>query len=617
MMRIKNKKILICVLTILSSILLIVNAYAGGPGTTTARFLKIGIGARNIAMGETGATSEDVNSIYWNPAGLTSVNEKEVSMMHTVWLETINYEHLALGFPTRYGNLGGAVNYLFMEDMDKYDNIGNKQLEKSSANDMVLTLTYSRNIAMGVYNIPSINIGINIKYLQSKLETLQANAFATDIGFQMNSKKKELKFGLILQNIGTGMKFISENAQLPQNIKSGIAYILPIGKQCNPLELALDINFPNDNDFRINFGAEYVMEFSSGIKLSPRLGYRSATKGLEGFAGVTVGGGFKFKDYSVDYAFAPYGQLGNTHRMSLSMKFGNKGEGDKEEQKLVKQKVEQKQLKKQESVKKEPEEPLTVKESTPVIKPTIEESVVKSTEEINKELGKKEVSVLSLKLIVNSDKLFDVDGSTLTPEGCKRLDEIVQLLQASPKDKVLIETYTDNVRSREMNIELSNKQAQSIYDYLVQKGIDASRIKAKGYGPDKPVASNDTVEGRAKNRRVEMIVLKENCEISFSIGKYDIRNESNKSLNEIVELIKAYREGKVLIEGHTDITGSREINMELSINRAKSVCDYFIKQGIEPTRIEIKGYGPDKPVASNDTVEGRAKNRRVEIILYK
>jgi outer membrane protein assembly factor BamA len=69
---------------------------------------------------------------------------------------------------------------------------------------------------------------------------------------------------------------------------------------------------------------------------------------------------------------------------------------------------------------------------------------------------------------------------------------------------------------------------------------------------------------------------------------------------------------QITIEGHTDNVDSHEWNMRLSINRARAVRDYLINKGVEKDRLRYMGYGPDRPIATNDTEEGREKNRRVE-----
>jgi outer membrane protein OmpA-like peptidoglycan-associated protein len=72
---------------------------------------------------------------------------------------------------------------------------------------------------------------------------------------------------------------------------------------------------------------------------------------------------------------------------------------------------------------------------------------------------------------------------------------------------------------------------------------------------------------------------------------------------------------QVKVEGHTDSTGSYETNQKLSLARAVTVRDYLVAQGVEASHIGVEGLGPDQPVADNATAEGRARNRRVEIIL--
>ena len=79
--------------------------------------------------------------------------------------------------------------------------------------------------------------------------------------------------------------------------------------------------------------------------------------------------------------------------------------------------------------------------------------------------------------------------------------------------------------------------------------------------------------------------------------------------------MKDYPETKWKIEGHTDNTGSQKLNRDLSINRAKSVYNYFVSNGISSARLSYNGYGPDYPIGDNSTETGKALNRRVAIVL--
>ncbi|MFO7640251.1 MAG: OmpA family protein [Candidatus Competibacteraceae bacterium] len=104
--------------------------------------------------------------------------------------------------------------------------------------------------------------------------------------------------------------------------------------------------------------------------------------------------------------------------------------------------------------------------------------------------------------------------------------------------------------------------------------------------------------------------------IHFDVNSARIRSDAYKLLNEYVKALNsaALADAVLVIAGHTDSTGSREYNLSLSRERARSVRDYLISRGIAPDRLIARGYGPDHPVASNATVAGRDLNRRSEFI---
>jgi len=100
---------------------------------------------------------------------------------------------------------------------------------------------------------------------------------------------------------------------------------------------------------------------------------------------------------------------------------------------------------------------------------------------------------------------FDFNKATIKPEGKSELDHAVAALKADPALKAEIDGHTDSVGSDAYNMKLSERRANAARDYLVSQGIDASRITTQGFGESKPIASNDTEEGRAQNRRVEVL----------------------------------------------------------------------------------------------------------------
>ena len=99
--------------------------------------------------------------------------------------------------------------------------------------------------------------------------------------------------------------------------------------------------------------------------------------------------------------------------------------------------------------------------------------------------------------------------------------------------------------------------------------------------------------------------------------KADIRPASIPLMEEAAGKLKQYGNLGVVVEGHSDSRGSLKHNRELSLRRAQAVCDYLVRLGVDRGRIVVIGKGASEPVASNDTREGRAQNRRVVLVVYK
>ncbi len=112
-------------------------------------------------------------------------------------------------------------------------------------------------------------------------------------------------------------------------------------------------------------------------------------------------------------------------------------------------------------------------------------------------------------LVTLGDVLFAFNKADLSAQAAPRLDKLANFLKQFPDRKLLIEGYTDSVGGDTYNQQLSERRAQAVRDALVQRGVDTSRITAKGYGKLHPVADNASPEGRAMNRRVEIVIADE------------------------------------------------------------------------------------------------------------
>ena len=113
-------------------------------------------------------------------------------------------------------------------------------------------------------------------------------------------------------------------------------------------------------------------------------------------------------------------------------------------------------------------------------------------------------------LVTLGDVLFAFNKAELTPQAAPRLDKLAAFLKQFPQRKLLVEGYTDAVGTDAYNMELSERRAEAIREALVARGVDTTRVVTKGYGKAYPVADNSSTDGRAVNRRVEVVIADEN-----------------------------------------------------------------------------------------------------------
>ena len=169
-------------------------------------------------------------------------------------------------------------------------------------------------------------------------------------------------------------------------------------------------------------------------------------------------------------------------------------------------------------------------------------------------------------------------------------------------------------------------RAKTVRDQLVAMGVVADKLRVMGMGDTDPIASNDKPEGRALNRRVEIIVIGElraldllrfPSAILFPRRSAELSPEGEMLLIEDIKkaMVLLKRAEYIEVVGHTDDVGEVDYNLELSRQRAAVVRDFMIKAGVNPYKIMTWGAGMSLPIAKNNTPEGRAENRRVEILI--
>jgi len=290
-----------------------------GAGTTSANFLKISIGARQIGMGESFAgLSDDVNSINYNIAGLSQLGTREFSAMHLEYLQGIKYETLSYSHPFKWGAVGLSLGYLYVNDIPKTIIDPNAYTEgwqyretgSFGADDKTLLLGFSREIEKNIFG------GLGVRYLSETLDDVNSWAVSFDVGCLYRYNKK-FSFGASIQNVGTELKFIEKRERIPIIFRAGIGYRNLNGS----FKTCLDFVQAIDNDLEIRTGFEYAIVRVLFLRIGYRMRGFDENYKLGYLSGLTAGVGFSLFNYNLDYGFVPYGDLGYTHRISLSGRF--------------------------------------------------------------------------------------------------------------------------------------------------------------------------------------------------------------------------------------------------------------------------------------------------------
>ncbi len=315
-------------------------------GVTAAPYLNLGVSAKPCAMGEAyTAAVDNVDAVWWNPGALVRVINPQFTFMHHSALGETSYEYLAFAEPAEqlgidiWGTVGITAMLVRVQDIvqTKENPDGSYSEEYKTdrgeevygAGGTLVGLSYSWQAAK------MFSVGATIKMINQKIAIEEGWIPALDFGILAKTFLEGFDIGVMFQNISY-MKL--SNAPLPLNLKFGISYKL---KRLFTSEMDPKDNFtfaldgilpivPANMPFKLHTGIDYTANISD-INFSIRVGYRfngnaQFISDLGALAGLAVGGGirknFEGVDATIDYAFIPYGTLGNSHRMGLTISVG-------------------------------------------------------------------------------------------------------------------------------------------------------------------------------------------------------------------------------------------------------------------------------------------------------
>ena len=433
-------------------------------GTRVFEFLKIDTTARPSAMGGTFVgIADDVNAINYNPAGLGLLDNNQVVFMHNQWFQEIKQEYLAFSHSS---GLGIALNY-FNYGTIKETTISNPRgtgLDDFSNYDGAADLGYGSKIN------DKLAIGFNLRYIQGKISDYKGWAVSSNLGCLYVTPIEKLTMGVVIQNISTKVKFIDTKEELPLIFKIGFGYKLLNDK----LTAGFDLGQQIDNEkILFNIGAEYLpIKF---LALRSGINTRNETD-----TGITAGIGFNYSSCNLDYAYSPYGDLGDTHKIALTYRFG-----ENKEKAVEVKKVESplEALKKVEGIEVKEE-----KATNSEVDNTASNETEKNTKII--------VPEKAIQFALNSDVI----------ENYETLDKIIGAVLQIPVYEIKVIGHADSIGKKQYNLDLSQRRAENVMKYIIIKGINKGKISAIGVGDTHPVLPNLTPTEQFKNRRVEIIV---------------------------------------------------------------------------------------------------------------
>jgi len=311
-------------------------------GTTAAPFLKIGVGARAVALGENFvALANDASALYWNPAGITQLDKISFSATHTNWFAGITHGAVTLAVPFNDESaIGLEVTYLTSGDIEQttlQEQEGNGIFY--DATDFSMGLTYARMLT------DKFSVAVKGKYIQQSIFNEEASTFAFDFGTLYKTDFKGMTIGMNMTNFGGNMQMDGNDLSVTREdpltgqivetvLKTGqwpLPILFRVGVAVNIMDnmegfvtnsenritLAIDGTHPNDNNETLGLGLEY--EWNELLAL--RTGYKN-NHDVQDFS---FGGGLKLRmagvKVSIDYAYADYNDLDSVQRFTANFAF--------------------------------------------------------------------------------------------------------------------------------------------------------------------------------------------------------------------------------------------------------------------------------------------------------
>jgi hypothetical protein len=280
-----------------------------GKGTDAVPFMKVDTGARAAGLGGAfAALADDSSALFHNPAGMAIAVKKEIMVSHAEWLEGIRNECLSYvhAMDSDWA-FGAGASMLFSGSMTKYDRAG-ANTGNFTENEGFVSLGAARALDN------NFSAGAAAKVIYQKADKESAAAYAADAGLLYHLDS--WRFALGMENVGSRLKLYRAGFDLPAGYKAAAAW-----RALDPVWITAQFTHRPSGGISFSVGAECALAVMDENSVYARAGYL-AGPGSDAGSGMALGLGAGNKIYKLDYAFTPLGSLGNVHRLSFSVKFG-------------------------------------------------------------------------------------------------------------------------------------------------------------------------------------------------------------------------------------------------------------------------------------------------------
>jgi hypothetical protein len=300
---------------LLVAILLVTGVASGAEGKAGSTFLDpfaIGVGAAPSAMAAYTAAPGGLWSLTYNPAGLAGISRLELGVSQIEWFEDTSFSYLGFGMPRGDGGLALGLAYFDLGGVDVFNANGEDQFETADAYDFGFVGGYGFQVP----NICDLRAGISGHVIQANLDEERATAIGLNMGFLYGLMDNQVQLGLAAKNMGTKFEFLNDEDEQTLTFAGGVSYVTMPDQIPNvDVMVGVDAFMPKNQDVQIGVGGEvWVYKM-----LALRAGYKTGVD----MGNLSYGAGFKYSDFQLDYTYTDYEDLEATHRISLTMAFGD------------------------------------------------------------------------------------------------------------------------------------------------------------------------------------------------------------------------------------------------------------------------------------------------------